>query len=115
MNRKHKTLVILLYGLETWVLSEAIDKNVEGSHTGFLRKMTRKRVRKIVEGKWETTGTEVVREAAGMQLVMTYIWRWQATVAQWMALRKIFEVCAGEKGYEGGGRRRDDWWRQEAT
>ena len=26
-----------------------------------------------------------------------------------------YTVCVGGKGYKGGGLRRDDWWRQEAT
>ena len=56
-----------------------------------------------------------MREATGLQSEMTYIGRWQVTVAQWVALRPLFEVCAREKGYGGGGRRRADWWHQEAT
>ena len=44
-----------------------------------------------------------------------YIEKQQATVAQWVALHPLFEVCARETGYEGGGRRRKVWWRQEAT
>ena len=55
-----------------------------------------------------------MREAAGTQLAMTYIGRRKATVAQWVALRPLLEVCAREKGYEGGGCRRASWWRQEA-
>ena len=46
---------------------------------------------------------------------MTYKGRQQATVSQWVALLPIFEVCKGEKGYEGGERRREAWWRQDAT
>ena len=46
---------------------------------------------------------------------MIYIGRRKATVAQWVEVRPIFEVFAGEKGYEGGVRRREDWWRQEVT
>ena len=34
---------------------------------------------------------------------------------QWVALLPRFEVYVREKGYKGGGRRRRDWWRQEAT
>ena len=41
-----------------------------------------KRARQIRDGMWETPGAEVVQEAAGTQLVMTYIGRQQATVAQ---------------------------------
>ena len=32
-----------------------------------------------------------------------------------MDLRPIFEVCAKEMGYEGGGKLRNPWWRQEAA
>ena len=31
-----------------------------------------------------------------------------------MALWPIFEVCARDTVYTGGGLRRDTWWRQEA-
>ena len=41
--------------------------------------------------------------------------RRQATVAEWVALRTIFDVCAVETGYEGGGRLRVPWWRHEAA
>ena len=60
-------------------------------------------------------GAEVMREAAVTQSETTYIGRRQSTVAQWVALQLIFEVCAGEKGYNGGGRRRGAYWCQEAT
>ena len=33
---------------------------------------------------------------------------------KWVALRPLFEVCVVGKEYEGGGNRRDVWWRQEA-
>ena len=45
---------------------------------------------------------EVVREVAGTQLAMTYIGRQHENVSQWVALRPIFEACAGDKGYGGG-------------
>ena len=50
-----------------------------------------------------------------MQSTVTYIGRKQATVAQCVALRPLFEVCERGEWYEGGGRRREAWWRQEAT
>ena len=56
-----------------------------------------------------------MQEVVGTKLVITYIGRQQATVSQWVALQPIFEVCTGEKGYEGGGLRRDTLWRQEAA
>ena len=36
-------------------------------------------------------------------------------MSQWVALRPLFEVCARDTGYEGGGRRRKVWWLQEVT
>ena len=46
-----------------------------------------------------------MQKAAGTQSEMKYIGRQHATMSQWVALRLIFEVCTGEKGYEGGGHR----------
>ena len=60
-------------------------------------------------------GAEVVWEAAVMQSEMTYIGKQQATLVQWVALRPIFEVLPGKTGYEGGGCRREEWWRQWAA
>ena len=103
---------ILLYGSETWIILVAMEKKVEGEHTRYLRHITGKQVRQIVDKTWETTVEEVAREAAGMQSVMNYIVRPQATVEQWVALRPIFEVCEGDKGYEGGEHRMEAWWSQ---
>ena len=50
-----------------------------------------------------------------MQSEMTYIGRRQANVAQLVALRPLFELFERDKGYKGGGRRREAWWRQEVT
>ena len=49
---------------------------------------------------------EVVHEVEITQLATNYIGIWQETVAQWVALQPIFEVCAGKTGYWGGGHRR---------
>ena len=54
-----------------------------------------------------------MQEAVVIQLVMNYIGRQQGAVAQWVELQTIFDMCAGDKGYEGGGLRRDVWWLQE--
>ena len=45
----------------------------------------------------------------------TYIRRRNGKVTQWVDLRPISKVYAREKGYEGGGSRRDAWWRQEVA
>ena len=115
MFYKEVIQAILLYGLETWVLSSEMEKKVEGAHAGFLRGITGKRAWRIGYGTWEMPVADVVQKANGKQSEMTYIGRQKATVAQGVELQPIFEVCAGEKVYEGGGRSREAWWRQEAT
>ena len=61
---------------------------------------------------WEMARAEVVWETVGLKSKMTYIGRLQETVTHSVALRPIFEVCAGETSYEGGGCRREVCWRQ---
>ena len=87
--------VVLLFGCDTLVLLVAMERKVEGAHTDFLRKITGKQVRQISDRTWETPRAEVVREVAVTQSSMTYIGRRQATLARWVALQQIFEVCAG--------------------
>ena len=106
---------IILYGSETWVLLASMANRIEGMHTEFLKIIMAKRVKQLEDGTWKTPGAEDIREAAGNESAGIYVERQQTTVAQWVALRPLFEVCARETGYEGGGRRRKVWWRQEAT
>ena len=41
--------------------------------------------------------------------------RRQETVAEWVTNRPIFDVCARNTGFEGGGRLWVPWWRQNAA
>ena len=86
-----------------------------GPHVFFLRQVTGKRERRRQDGTWRQEGAESVLKAAGTQDIRTYINRRQAKVAQWVAVRPIFEICVRETGYEGRGRRRTPWWRQTAA
>ena len=52
-----------------------------------------KRLGRLGDWTWEKTRAEGVQESAGKQLVMVYIGRQQVTVAQWVELRPLFEVC----------------------
>ena len=91
------------------------EKRLEGTHTKFLQLIIGKRLRRLGDGKWETRGAEVVPEAVVTQSKRIYIELRQETVAQWVVLRPLFDVCARETGYKGGRRRRGAWCRQEAT
>ena len=41
--------------------------------------------------------------------------RLQSTVAEWVAARPIFYICAQETGFEGVVRLRVTWWRQKSV
>ena len=98
---------ILLYESETWVLLESMERKVEGTNFGFLFHIKGKRARALEHRTRETHDAEGVQEAAGEKLASIYIERQQATVAQWVALRPLFEVFAMDTGYEGGSSRRE--------
>ena len=36
-------------------------------------------------------------------------------MAEWVSTRPIFDVCTRETGFEGGGRIRVPWWRQNSA
>ena len=43
---------VLLFGAETWVLSEAVSRKLEGVHVGFLRQITGQRAVRQEDGTW---------------------------------------------------------------
>ena len=69
-------------------------------------KIMGKQARRKAYGTWVNPKAEVVWEATGSQLSMTYIGIIQGMVAQWVVLRAIFEVCTRETVYDGGGNKR---------
>ena len=70
------------------------DKNLEGVNVGFLRQVTEKKVLIIGDETWQKDRTDSVMQTAGIKSLRDYIHKRQATVAEWVALRHIFEVCA---------------------
>ena len=87
---------------------------MEGTHVVFLSQIKRKRYQRTTDRIWETPEAGEVLKASRMQTSGTYIGRRQGTVAQWVVLQPIFEVCAQEQGFEVGKRQRKLLWRQEA-
>ena len=67
--------LVLLFGLETWVLLSVIERKVEGIHTGFMMHITGKQARRKADRIWVTLRAEVVWEEVGPWLEIYYIWR----------------------------------------
>ena len=109
----HRAVVqtVLIFGEETWVLSEAISSNLEEVHMGFLNQITGQREVQQEDGTWRQVEEKKVLEKAESHSLGNYIERIHATVAEWVELRPILEVCDREVGYEGGGSLQDPWLR----
>ena len=89
-------------------------RELEGVHVDFLIKLTGQKATRQGGGTWRSVAAARVIKEAGIQTLGTYIDKRQATVAEWVALRSILEICDREKVYKVGGRRRGPWWRQTA-
>ena len=61
---------------------------------------------------WQSVASDKVIKEAVTQSLGVYINKHQGTVAEWVALRPILEVCDKETAYERGGRQREPWWCQ---
>ena len=86
------------------MLLEPMEQMLEGVHVGLLIKVTKLKGKSSKGGLWWKVAADKVLQGAGKQLLHTYLDRRQAKVAEWVALRPIFEVCARETGYEEGGK-----------
>ena len=106
---------VLLFGVETWVLSAPMMQILEGAHVGLLRQVIVKQEIWRRDGSWRQVMEKVVLQGAGTQPLRTYLDRRQVTFSDWVALRPIFDVCAIETGYEGGGRLQVLWWSQDTA
>ena len=106
---------VLLFGAESWVLTETMLQKLEGVHVDFLRQVAGTSARKLGVDTWKKEGEERVLQATGENPLRGYIERRQAAVAEWVDLQLLFEVCAEETGFDGGGRAREQWWHQIAV
>ena len=97
------------------MLTETIIQRLEGAHVIFLWQVTRKQAARRRDGSWHKVTEEAVLQGVGTQMLRTYVDRLQATVAEWVATRPIFDVCERYTGYGGGGRLWLPWCRQRAA
>ena len=54
--------------------------------------------RKLGVDTWKKEGEDMVLQATGKNPLRDYTEKRQVTVAEWVALRSIFEVCAKRDG-----------------
>ena len=94
---------LFLFGADNWVMLVQIAQRLEGVYVGFLRQVKKLNPKRIKDGSWQKVTSDRVLQGEGTKLIQTYLEIRQATVVEWVALQTIFEVCARDVGYEGGG------------
>ncbi len=85
---------VLLYGSETWNLTNLALARLEGFHICAAYKMARKhRPKRGANGVWVHPKMADVLEECGMATIATYIWSRHQMIAVYVATRPIFKAC----------------------
>ena len=104
---------VLLYGSETWNLTETVLARLEGFHIRAAYRMARvHKPRKGLFGNWIYPSTKDVLEECGLHSVKEYINTRRATIAMYVVNRPIFQECQEGERRRGSMPRRW-WWEQE--
>ena len=100
---------VLLYGSESWVISEIKLKQLRSFHHRVARYITGRHIKQLADGTYECPPTEEVLETAGLYPLETYIERRKNTI--WTAIknRPIIERCKNSTALSTTGRR-TTWW-----
>ena len=69
------TQVVLMFGLDSWALLDAMMRAMEGNHMGFLRWITGKQARHQADGTWEKPAAEEFLRTPGTKSTDKYIGR----------------------------------------
>ena len=86
---------VLLFGLETWVVTSRMGKALGGFQVQVAIQMTGRLPRRTPDGKWIYTLAVTSREEAGFLKMEEYIRRRHNTVAQYIATQSLLYLCEG--------------------
>ena len=103
---------VLLFGLETWVVSPRMERALSSFIHGAARRITGRQPRRGWDGKWHYPSLVGAMKEAGFTDVRTSITRRQNTVAQFIATRPLLDLCEGTT-QRGGARVTMRWWDQK--
>jgi hypothetical protein len=84
---------VLLYGSESWVITERMRKAVESFHNRCARFITGEHIRQKPNGEWILPPTTEVLKKCKMRTILEYIERRRQTAKTFMTNRPIYEAC----------------------
>jgi len=101
----------LLYGSETWVLSERLLQRLERFHARCARWIAHRHIRRLPDGTWECPNTADVLECCGLSPIATYIAKRKTTLLHNYAQpsSSIYQRCITSTPV-GSGAHRQMWW-----
>ncbi len=103
---------VLLYGSETWNLTNSALARLKRFHVCAAYKMARKhRPKRCANGVWVYPKTADVLEECGMATVAAYIRFRRQTIAVYVATRPVFKACM-EGEWRRGSMPCQWWWEQ---
>ena len=102
---------VLLYGCETWVVTDSMVKVLEGFHHRVARRITGRMARRLPSGEWHYPSFKKALRKAGLWSMREYIRRRQARVAEYIATRPIYDLCMDAPVLPGSNRVQR-WWQQ---
>ena len=100
---------ILLYGSETWVLTNFQLKRLRSFHARVARYLTGRHIRQNEDGTWVHPPTADVLEEAGLETIDEYIKRRRDTVRRFVMFRPIYDICRRSIAITN----RAVWWNQD--
>ena len=102
---------VLLFGAETWVLSQSMEKALDKFQARGARSLTGKQTRRKKYGIWDYPPLAEALGEAVLEGIWKSITQRQNTVTQYIAKRQILVLCE-RANQRPGARVSQQWWEQ---
>ena len=86
---------VLLFGAETWVVTPMMERALSAFIHRAARRLIGRQLRKGRDGKWYYPSLEGAMKEVGLTDVHTFINRRQNTVAHYISMRPLLDLCEG--------------------
>ena len=90
---KAVTQVVLLFRAETWILTPRMEQALSIFQHRVARWLTGRQPKRRGDRSWEYASLEEAMMESGFEGIGTYITRRQNTVAQYIAMQPILDLC----------------------
>ena len=84
---------LLLFGAETWVLTQCMEQALGSFQSRFARRITRKHTGQGTDGSWDYPPLAEAMGGAGLEGIRKSFTRRQIIVVQYIATRPILDLC----------------------